>query len=268
MVGAASSSDPYTVPELPGYRPGNQNYGGRTQVSAALVGGESTAVILTLGDSLISNTVNSLYTVTQAKHQNFNVYNGGLYSAAEPLLGCQTNAANLSSGCFFSRACDTLIANAVYARVIHAPVTVGGSLLVDHAAGGAINGRIGAAYRRLAAAGLPPTAVYVMCGANDKNAGVTEASATASLNSIIATIRTYTACKIFIAKHSNFGLATSAAIQNAQVAVLSAPGLVFSGGDMDSLAGTAGNYWDNTHFNATGAAAAAALAVAAITANP
>ncbi len=262
---ALSSPDPFILPELPGYPFGNQAYGGRTLVDKTLIA-ESTAVILTLGDSCISNVVNSIYTVTQAKNQNFNVYNGGLYSSVEPLLGCQTNAANLASGNFFSRVCDTLITNAVYARVIHAPIAVGGSLLFDYSTSGSVNGRIGAAYRRLVANGLPPTAVYIMLGANDS--ATSQANATTYLGQIISTIRGlgFTG-NIFVAKHTLFGLVVNANVQAAQAAVLDTPGKVFSGGDMDSLT-AGGNYWDNTHYNSTGAAAAAALAVTAITAHP
>jgi hypothetical protein len=262
-VGA--SSDPFTMPELPGYPVGNQAYGGRTPVDKTLVGGENTAVFLTFGDSLMSNTVSSLYSVTQAKNQNFNVYNGGLYSTVEPLLGCQINAAQYASGCFFSRVGDSLIAAGTYARVIHAPMAVGGSLIADYATGGAVNGRIAASYRRLVANGLPPTAVFIMLGANDR--GTDAAVLSAAFATIISTVRALTSVNIFVARHSLFGLATSSFVQTAQASVLSSGNNVYTGGDMDSLTGS-GNYWDNTHFNSTGAAAAAALAVTAIQAHP
>ncbi|MBW7967590.1 SGNH/GDSL hydrolase family protein [Bradyrhizobium sp. BR 10261] len=262
-----SAPDPFVLPELPTYPQGNQATAGRTLVSKALVAGESTAVFLTLGDSLMSNTVSSTYTPTQAKNQNFNVYDGGLYATVEPLLGCNTNLAQFNSGCFFTRAADALISGAVFQRVIHAPIAVGGSVLSDYAAGGPVAGRFAAAHRRLVANGLTPTHVFIMLGANDTNLGTSQASATLSLQSIIANIRGLSAANIFVARHSIFGLATSAAVQAAHAAVLDPTNKVFTGGDMDSLTSSA-NYWDNTHFNATGAAAAAVLATSAISAHP
>lgn len=267
MPGIGSSSDPYILPELSGYAPGWQNYGGRTLISPLPIGG-NTAVFMLFGDSTCSNVVNSLYTPTQSLNQNFNVYNGGLYTTAEPLLGCNINTANLSSGSYFSRVADSLISNSAFSRVVLVPFGVGGSLLADYAVGGGINGRIAAAYRRVQAAGLDAGHVYwfFQCGANDKSAGTSQVSATASITSVVATIRTVSSANIFIPTHSNFGLATSAAIQAAQAAVIDGVS-IFSGGNIDSLAVSALNYWDNTHFNATGAAAAATLATAAITAH-
>ena len=218
------------------------------------------------GDSLMSNTVDSLYIAKQARNHNFNVYNGAVYQSVEPLLGCQINSARYSSGCFATRAADSLIANRIYDRVINAPFAVGGSLFGDYAEGGAINGRFKVTHRRLQAVGLTPTSVYCMLGANDKNAGVGEAPATAALKSIISTIRNLgITCNIFVATHSRFANANSPAIQAAQASMLDNV-TVFSGGDMDSI--SSDGYWDGTHFNADGATSAAALAVAAITAHP
>jgi len=264
-LGGASAPDPYILADLPGYPAGWQAYGGRSQVSALPIGA-NTAVIMLFGDSTPSNVVNSIYTPTQSLNQTFNVYNGGVYTTVEPLLGCNTNTP--TSGSFFSRVADTLISGGTFTRVILVPFGVGGSLFADYAVGGSINGRIAAAYRRIQAAGLTAGHVYwyFQCGANDKNAGVSQASATASLNSIISTIRSVSSANIFIPTHSMFALGTSAAIQAAQAAVIDNV-TIFTGGNIDTLTG-AGNYWDSgTHFNATGAAAGAAIAAPAIAAH-
>lgn len=266
MVNVFSSPDPYILPELTGYPFGNKAYGDKVQVSSALVGGENTAVILTLGDSLMSNIVSSTYSPTQAKNHNFNVYNGGCYVSKEPLLGCQINGAQYLSGNFFTRVADTLITNGTYQRVIHVPIAVGGSLLADYADGGSVNGRILPAYKRVKANVGELTAVFIMLGANDY--GTNQTSATLSLNSIISTIRNCgITCNIFVARHTIFGLVANPAVQAAQVSVLNSTTKIYSGGDMDSI--TSGSYyWDGTHYNASGAIQAAAIAVAAITAHP
>lgn len=266
MVNTFSVPDPYILPELTNYPFGNKAFGDKVQTTSALVGGETTAVILTLGDSLMSNTVNSLYVPVQARNHNFNVYNGGCYISKEPLLGCQINAALYNSGCWFTRAADNLITNGVYQRVIHVPIAVGGSVLADWATGGSVNGRILPAYRRVLANIGDLTAVYIMLGANDRT--TTQTDATNSLNSIINTIRNCgITCKIFVAKHSIFGLVTVPAVQAAQVSVLSTVNLIYPGGDADTLTAS-GNYWDGTHFNSTGSAAYATLTTAAITLHP
>lgn len=266
MVTIYSAPDPYVLPELTNYPFGNKAYGSKVQVSSALVGGETTAVILTLGDSLMSNIVNSIYTPTQTKNHNFNVYNGGCYVSKEPLLGCQINGALYDSGNFFTRVADTLITNGIYQRVIHVPIAVGGSVLADYAEGGSVNGRILPAYRRVLANIGDLTAVYIMLGANDY--GTNQTNATLSLNSIISTIRNCgITCNIFVARHTIFGLITNPAVQAAQVSVLNSGTKIYSGGDMDSIT-SAANYWDNTHYNSAGAIQAAALAVTAITAHP
>lgn len=259
-----SAPDPYILPELPIYPQGNQAYAGRTPVSKALIA-ERTSTYLTLGHSLMSNTVDTVYSVTQAKNQNFNVYNGGLYSTVEPLLGCQTNASDPTSGCFFSRVGDNLITGGIVDRVIHAPIAVGGSVVADWAVGGAVNGRMLPAHRRLADNGLTPTGIVVFLGANDHT--TTEAAATVGYQSIIATLRGFTAVPIFIIRHSLFGLVSQPNLLAAQAAVLDAGNGVYTGGDLETGFVSSALYWDDTHYNATGAAAAATVVAAALAAH-
>ncbi|MBN8987410.1 MAG: hypothetical protein J0H42_04140 [Rhizobiales bacterium] len=260
-----SAPDPYILPELGnGYPQGNQASGGRTLVSKPLVGGERTAVYLTLGHSLMSNTVNSLYSVTQAKNQNFNVYDGGCYATVEPLLGCQINTAQPASGCFFSRAGDVLIGGGNLDRFVHAPIAVGGSVVADWAAGGAVNGRILPAHRRLVDTGLTPTGIVVFLGANDHT--TTQAVATVGYQSIISTIRGFTAAPIYIVRHSLFALVSKPNLLAAQAAVLDAGNAVYTGGDLETGFVSSSLYWDDTHYNATGAAAASTVVASALAA--
>jgi lysophospholipase L1-like esterase len=107
-----------------------------------------------------------------------------------------------------------------------------------------------------------------MLGANDTPAGTTQASATASLTSIISTIRAlWATTPLFIAEHTIFNLTTNSGVQAAQAAVLDSGSAIYSGGNYDTLTSSS-DYWDNTHPNATGAAAMASIAVTAITAHP
>jgi lysophospholipase L1-like esterase len=76
----------------------------------------------------------------------------------------------------------------------------------------------------------------------------------------------FTAVKILVARHTNFGLIVNPPVQAALTSVLSDANKVYTGGDMDSLTDPS-NYWDGTHLTATGADNAANIAVAAITAH-
>lgn len=260
----SSASDLYELPELAGYPKGNNAVAGRTPVSKALVGGEVTAVGAFFGDSVLTNVVSTTYTSLSAKNQNGNVYDGAVYPIQEPLLGCQINAAQYLSGCFYSEHGDKLIAGGYCARHIGFPFGVGGTVLADYAVGGQVNGRIAAAYRRMRDMGLPPTYWHITLGANDHT--TTLASAMASMVSIIASIRAVSAANIFVAKHSLFSLVTYPNVQAAQLSVLDANNKVYDGGNFDSLT-TSGYYWDDTHPNATGRAAMATLSSAAVMAH-
>jgi hypothetical protein len=268
-IGGGSSTDPYIMPTLPGYNPGWQAYGARTQVAvSSLTGG--IGCILAFGDSVGSNVVNATYTPVQAKNYNFNVYNGGLYATKEPLLGGNFNAA--TSGSIWSQAGDNLLTNvswnAIYTNYVIAPIMLGGSLLTDYASGGALNGAFAPSKLRLDAAGLTVTGIHCLLGANDTNAGTSQVSATASITSIVSTLRAlWPTTPIFVATHSLFNLVTNAGIQAALQSVWSAGNKVYDGGNFDSLT-AAGNYWDNTHPNATGRAAMATLLSNAIAAHP
>lgn len=268
-LGGGGTPDPYTLPRLPGEVEGYNAFGGRTQVAVSSLSG-SVGCILFGGDSVCSDVVNSLYTPTQANNFNFDIRNGALYKTVEPLLGCNWNAEtpNNPSGSFFSRVADTLIANGVYANVVLVPFGLGGSLLADYASGGALAGIFAPIKARLDAAGLSATGIYYMCGANDTPAGTSQASCTTSLNSTISILRgIWSTTPIFIPEHSIFNLTASANVQNAQAAVLNSGNFIYTGGNMDSITSSS-DYWDNTHPNATGAAAMASIAVTAISAHP
>jgi hypothetical protein len=178
-------------------------------------------VIVWFGDSISSNTVDSLYTPTQTKNHNFNVYNGGCYLPADPMLGCQINPANPASGVWAARAADLLIGAGAYQRVINVPIAVGGSLFKYWASLGIIGGPFAPTKRRLDTAGLTTTCVFCTLGANDSISGTDQATATRQLKSIIVNIiDAGLTCKIFISRHSTFGNVTSSGVQAAQAAVV------------------------------------------------
>jgi hypothetical protein len=108
-------------------------------------------VIVTLGQSNAANHGQGLYA---PKHRvdNFNLYDGKCYKAVEPLLGPSGEGGN-----FATRLADMLIERRLAARVVVAPIAMGGTTVEQWALEGVFNRRIPASIRRLYDAGLSPT---------------------------------------------------------------------------------------------------------------
>lgn len=266
--GVGSISDPYHLIEHPEFAVSFYDTAGYTQVDATLVGGQSTAVIVCVGQSNICNSGNATYTPANALNHHLCICNGGCYQAKSNLLGCNTQPNG--NGNWIARLADKLITAGTYTRVILVPIGIGGTVISQWAAGGIFNHRIGVCNNRLTAAGLTATHVIWHQGESDEGAGTSQADYTTGLNSVISTFRTSSfnalkTAKFFPCKVSWFNGSTSAAIQAAQAAVVDNV-TIFAGADSDSLDGT--NRYDNTHFNATGQDAIAGLMKTIIQAHP
>ena len=252
----ASTPDPYIFAELPGYNPGNRNLTGKAQRSPRP---ETVGVLICAGQSNICNTIDTAYfPINAAKIDNLNVYSGGLYAGADPLLGCS----NMSSrvGNTMTRLADKLITAGKYGRVILVTVGMGSTTVGMWAS--SLYPRIVVAHRRCLAVGLTPSAVLWHQGENDTTAGTSEASYQASLSSIISTVRAAgVSAKWVVAQASYIGGVTSSAVLAAQAAVVDGS-TIFAGPNTD-VVGSAGRV-DNTHFNSSGADTVAGLWTAAI----
>jgi hypothetical protein len=132
--------------------PSNVDYfGNRTQVANCSSVGR--AVIITVGQSLVTNTINTAHTIVNTgKILNFSLWNGGTYTAADPLLGPSVNP--VYAGDYATVLADALITAGHYTCVILVPIGVGSSAVADWQTGGVLNYRIGVALRRLASVGL------------------------------------------------------------------------------------------------------------------
>jgi hypothetical protein len=109
-----------------------------------------TAVIVTLGQSNAANHGRGNY-VASERVDNFNLYDGRCYHAADPLLGASGSDAN-----FATRLGDILIQRGRFDRVILAPIAQGGTRVEQWADEGLFNRRIIALIRRLYDAHLTP----------------------------------------------------------------------------------------------------------------
>lgn len=262
MFAAGSAVDPFFFAELP---PGSSsgtigmssyvNLDGRTQVDPRLVPGQSTAVFLTAGQSNGQNCVCSgpgtgvFYTPTNSLVQNLNIYNGGLYTAKDPLLGHDNS---LGGGTWQCKLGDLLINAGKYQRVIFVPISIGGTVVSQWAAGGALNARLAAAVRRIEAIGLPLTALLWCQGETDAVNGTGQSAYAASLSSVISTVTGLISTKILVALETwDAGAlpAGSTAVRAAQAQVVDNI-TTFQGPDGDTLDNT--NRFDTTHWNATG----------------
>lgn len=266
--GGASLPDPFLV---------SDNFTGLSYKSTSGLSIRSTTintslknlVLLVGGQSLSANVCPTAFTpVNSTAVDQMNLYDGGIYSIAGPLLGATLNTASAGSpgyGNIITRVADTLVTNGKFDRVIIVCASVGSttaSMWGD--TGGVHANRLPVAMLRLASRGIVPgmTGVTFACifdlGEQDLANGTSQASMTASLNSFVSTLQgTGFNGRIFIPLESAQG-ASSNNVRSAQAAVLG--GNVKSGGDFDAI----GNRVDGTHWNDTGAASAAAALVTAM----
>lgn len=245
MVSSASAVDPNAAGDNAGY----QNYTGKTQVYPGLTAGESTGILIFAGQSLIANTVNALYTPSNAKAHCLSIYNGGMYTAVDPQLGCDSFA---GCGSSMGRIADKCITAGIWTRVIVVPCATNGSLISQHDVGGNEFWHYGVVKSRLAALGLTATAICWDQGTSDANASTPQATYQASFNSMVTAVRALgLTCPWFVAESTIQGFAGSApaqAIRAAQVAVLNSGATIYAGPDTDAVT----SRYDGTHMDATG----------------
>lgn len=275
-----SAPDPFLIGEVErsdtmNNNTGNRDTNGKTVRSKTINTGIRNLVLITAGQSNMMNLQPSSTTIINGSVlDNFNVYNGQMYAAADPLLGTTTAAQGgiFGLGCVASRIGDLLITNGAFDRVILVPISVGGTVALAWASEFYLKNRIICAMNRLAAAGITPAVTGVQfatiwgLGESDNVNGTTQSSYAASLNSWIATTRAAgMSGPIYINLETWFAGASST-IRAAQASCVTPAGGVYYGGDMDTLDATK-RLSDNVHLNDTGAAAFATLAYNAMQAS-
>jgi hypothetical protein len=142
-----------------------------------------TAVIITLGQSNAANHGDGQYVATK-RVDNFNVYDGKCYHAADPLLGASGKGGN-----FATRFGDMVIGRALFDRVIIAPIGMGGTTVEQWAEEGLFNHRILAVIRRLHDAGFTPDFIFWHHG--EGNRGVTDHGGRQYRKNLLEVIRTF-----------------------------------------------------------------------------
>jgi hypothetical protein len=258
---------------------GYRSTGGKTLRSVTIDTGIRNLVLIVAGQSNYQNVAPTAYTPTNASAlDNFNVYDGGVYAAADPLLGASwmyttlgQGGANPSPGNIGTRVGDLLITNGQFDRVILVPVAIGGST-IEMWATGSLSNRVPTAMARLASRGIVPGmtnvefAVIWGQGESDNTLDTSQANYTSRLNTVISNAAAAGfSGRWFINKQTWNAGSTDANVQAAQDAMPNGS-TIFAGANADSLNAT-NRYADNTHFNDTGMAALATLVYNAMVAS-
>lgn len=240
--------------------PGYNTTTSRTAVLPALVAGQTTKVILAIGQSNIASTVNAVYSPTHAAMiQNLNILDGRLYQWAEPMLGASQHS---GGGAWLGRFGDKKINAGFCARLIIIPIASDNTTVAQWNDGN-MAWRITQALALVTKLGLTLSHILWMQGEADKVAGTTANAYTSALQAIVTTIRNagFT-CPFVVSQTSWISGATGSAVRTGQANAVSAPLNIVLGPDTDTLDGSKRH--DNTHFNATGADECATLWAAAI----
>jgi hypothetical protein len=226
---------------------------------------QKTLVLLVAGQSNWTNITPTLYTPTNSSVvSQMNIYDGAFYGIADNMLGSSYYQGTFGPGNISARVADLLVTNGSFNNVIVVNFAVGSTAIASWDVGGALYERGNVAMKRLAARGITPATTGVTFGylwgqgETDKTAGTSQSAYTTSLNEVMAKLTASGfSGRFFICKETWIGGGVSSAVQAAQVAAVNGT-TVFSGGDLDSLDAT-NRQADNTHFNDTGAAAAATI---------
>ncbi len=260
-----SRPDPFLMPVDTAFK----DTVGRTLRQVAIQGSQRTLVLIVTGQSNGSNVLPSLYTPTNtANIHNLNSYDGAFY----PVNGkCFGTTHSIGTGNIPAIVADKLITNNRFDVVILVTLGLDGTAQSGWARNQLMIGRVGVAIRRLAARGITPTTAGVtfallnMIGETDNVLDTSQADFQAAASEFFANcIKDGFSGRIFQPKETYRSAGVDANIQAAQVALVDNV-TIFSGGDLDTLTGTAVNrQGDDLHFSDAGGLAAATLIEAAM----
>jgi hypothetical protein len=222
---------------------------GRQESSLVIEGDRRrTAVVVIVGQSNAANHGTGRYV---AKHRvdNFNIYDGKCYHAADPLLGVSGDGGN-----FAGRLGDKLIEVGLFDRVILAPIAMGGTTVEQWAEEGMFNRRIPVVIRRLYDAGL--SADFILWQQGEGNQGVGDIGGRQyrkNLLEVIQTFRRYgVAAPFFVSLTTTCGGPHPNAenIRAGQKGAVNRMAAIYQGADTDTIG--LEHRWDTCHFNEVG----------------
>src|SRR6266567_4770217 len=123
MLAPVSARDPFILPERDAiYAKGRSDATGRALFwYPSLPPVARTLIPVIIGQSNSTNAADQNYTVTNSEIYNFNIYDGGLYSTKDPLLGCGCDGAHT----YATKLADLLRGAGMFDRVILVPIAIG-----------------------------------------------------------------------------------------------------------------------------------------------
>ncbi len=222
---------------------------GRRESSLVIEGDRRrTAVIVIVGQSNAANHGTGRYV---AKHRvdNFNIYDGKCYHAADPLLGASGDGGN-----FAARLGDKLIEVGLFDRVILAPIAMGGTTVEQWAEEGMFNRRIPVVIRRLYDAGL--SADFILWQQGEGNQGVGDIGGRQYRKNLLEVIRTFrrygVTAPFFVSLTTTCGGPHPNAenIRAGQKSAVDRMAAIYQGADTDTIG--LEHRWDTCHFNEVG----------------
>lgn len=251
----AFAPDPYVIMD-DSLAPGNRDTNAKVLSTDSLDGA---AVILIAGQSNVANVVLTPYVPVSTKVYNLNIYDGAVYKATDPLLGCSTNVV---AGNFAGRLADKAISAGPLAKVVLANVAIDGTAISQWNALTNYGNRIIVALARLRARGLEPAAI--LWGQGESDHGTSQVSYQGALTTIIGLTRAVgCVAPWFIAKQTWLAGTVDTNVQAAQLAIVDHVLGIWAGPNADSL-NAANRAVDNTHWNDAGSDAYAALWLTAL----
>lgn len=263
------TNDPFWLPDEVSPKISFKDARGRTVSTPLITAGENTGVFLVMGQSLADSSVNAQFSpVNAAKIDQINLWDGGTYRAADPMVG--PTRAGAAFGCQFLRVADSMITNGKFARIILVPCAVGGTSITNWAPGGDCSLRAGVAMKRILAAGTPAASVSAVLwqhGETDSANSMAQATYQSNFAAMLAAFRaSYPNIPWFLAKSTWQGGGQNTAIRAAVDAIVAGGPLIYAGADTDTVNNGATDRYDGTHPTATGSGLMAALWVTALSA--
>jgi hypothetical protein len=260
IAGGATRPDPFLLNEYPpqgvpngvGYR----NARGRVEVSSIIADRPNTQIIIVDGQSEHA-TANgtSAHTVSNSAAHQLNVYDGGIYEIAEPLLGC-SYAPAVGPSSMIGQMADYIIDQALATRVIMVPIAIGGTpwAIYDPAAAGSLFTRFRAAYLRLQALGLEPDHIIAARGATDGVLGTSAADVTTAIHAWADGVRALGCdAPIWLGKFTMVGGSANSTVRTGMDNAIHVGRDIRAGYDGDTHLTVGGGYrLDGVHLSNTG----------------
>lgn len=255
-----SQPDPFVITELPGQPVGNSNASGRiTQPPIPA----TWLVLVYLGQSTIAGNATGTYTTVSANSKMLNVYDGGIYPCANPVLGSSIPTTLGSNGVSCQTA-DGLIGMGTFPGVLIVNIAIDGTSVANWQ-GPQLSSRINAAWNRLAhtyntsGTSLLTNPMYVSWhqGEQETGLGTLGPAYTTGVQSVATQWRNlgYTG-PFFVATETVVSNTPNSTIATAQANAVSTPLHIVAGSNWDNFTGaTYRQAADGTHPTAAGASA-------------